>query len=195
MKNRIERDAVIIREARPDELADVGDLRVAAYVADGFLAETSAYAPRLRSLGTDGAGQVLVAVIDGAIVGTIMVRGGPDSGEIVQGPDEAEIRALAVAKEAQGRGVGQALLRTVIEQTAARGIRHLVLSTQPDMRTAHRLYERAGFRRLPERDWTPQPGVDLIAYGLRLDQPGGSADLAGTADAAGSPGGSAADVA
>ena len=36
------------------------------------------------------------------------------------------------------------------------------------MRTAHRLYERAGFVRLPERDWSPVPGVNLLVYGLRL---------------------------
>ena len=33
--------------------------------------------------------------------------------------------------------------------------------------TAHRLYARLGFVRTPERDWTPMPGVNLLA--LRLD--------------------------
>ena len=37
------------------------------------------------------------------------------------------------------------------------------------MRTAHRLYERLGFRRVPELDWTPVPHVQLIAYRLDLD--------------------------
>lgn len=32
---------------------------------------------------------------------------------------------------------------------------------------AHRLYERLGFVRLPEKDWSPLPGIDLL--GLRLD--------------------------
>jgi ribosomal protein S18 acetylase RimI-like enzyme len=171
---------VIIRDARAGELAEVGELRVAAYRADGFLSDTSTYAPRLRALGTEGAGRVLVAVEDGAIVGTVMLQGPPDAGEIVTGPDEAEVRALAVSEQARGRGVGWALLRAAIERAAEQGTRHLVLCSRLDMRTAHRLYERAGFLRLPERDWTPQPDVTLIAYGLRLDQPDGtpSADLA-----------------
>ena len=38
------------------------------------------------------------------------------------------------------------------------------------MRAAHRLYERTGFRRLPERDWSPRPGVQLLAYSLELDR-------------------------
>jgi hypothetical protein len=28
--------------------------------------------------------------------------------------------------------------------------------------------ELAGFRRLPDRDWSPRPGVTLLAYGLPL---------------------------
>jgi ribosomal protein S18 acetylase RimI-like enzyme len=163
--------AVIIRDARPAELAEVGELRVAAYRADGFLSETSTYAARLRSLGGDGTGTVLVAVEQDTILGTVMLQGGPQAGEVVQGPDEAEVRALAVAKQAQGRGIGRDLLQGAIGRAAEQGIAHLLLCTQEDMRTAHRLYERAGFRRLPERDWSPQPGVTLIAYGLRLDQP------------------------
>jgi len=44
-----------------------------------------------------------------------------------------------------------------------------VLCTEPAMRVAHRLYEQAGFVRLPERDWTPAPGTTLLVYGLNLD--------------------------
>ena len=33
---------------------------------------------------------------------------------------------------------------------------------------AHRIYERLGFERRPELDWTPVPGVDLRGYALRL---------------------------
>jgi len=162
---------VIIREAHPGELAQIGDLRVAAYVADGFLAENSGYTPRLRSLGADGTGTVLVAVLDDEIAGTVMIQAGSHAAEVVQGPDEAEVRALAVAPRAQGHGIGWALLRAAIDRAAAQGTRHLVLLTRQEMRTAHRLYERAGFQRRPERDWTPQPGIVLIAYGLRLDEP------------------------
>jgi hypothetical protein len=39
------------------------------------------------------------------------------------------------------------------------------------MRTAHRMYEKAGFTRLPERDWAPgdaQSREQLMVFGLRL---------------------------
>ena len=48
------------------------------------------------------------------------------------------------------------------------GLRRLRLSTQPIMRDAHRLYERMGFVRTPENDWTVRPGIDLITYALDL---------------------------
>jgi ribosomal protein S18 acetylase RimI-like enzyme len=165
-------DDVMIREARPGELAAVGDLRVAAYQAGGFL--NPEYAPQLRALGAAGDGTVLVAVPDAGppdrLAGTIMLVTWPLAGELVGGPDEAEIRALAVAPGGQQGGVGTRLLRTALSWAELAGARRVVLSTLPEMRAAHRLYERAGFRRLPDRDWSPRPGVQLLAYSLELDQ-------------------------
>jgi ribosomal protein S18 acetylase RimI-like enzyme len=178
----------MIREARPGELGAVGDLRVAAYEAGGFLSQ--GYAPELRALGTQGDGTVLVAVPEdgtspdeagagdaraagdaggaGAIAGTIMLVTWPLAGELVGGPDEAEIRALAVAPGVQHGGVGTGLLLTALNWAELAGAKRVVLSTLPEMRAAHRLYERNGFRRLPERDWSPRPSVQLLAYVLEL---------------------------
>ena len=36
------------------------------------------------------------------------------------------------------------------------------------MTSAHRVYERLGFTRLPDDDWSPEPGVSLLAYGMRF---------------------------
>lgn len=181
---------MLIRDALADELPAVGELRISAYVTGGFLSPDSGYAPRLRALGTHSEGSVLVAVAaDGQpvsagfagptgtsgpaagaapIVGTIMLVSWPDTGEVVTGPGEAEIRALAVAPGTQGQGIGRALLGAVLERAARQGVRTLVLSTQPEMRAAHHLYEQAGFTRLPDRDWSPEAGVKLLVYGLTL---------------------------
>lgn len=161
---------MVIREAYPGELAEIGDLRLAAYRADGFLAPDSSYAPRLRDLGADGLGVVLVAVDGdgGSPLGTVMLQRWPDAGHVVQGAGEGEIRALAVRPGAQGAGVGRALLVAVIDRAVREGIRHLVLCTQPEMKAAQHLYEAAGFVRLPERDWSPEPGDLLLAYGMLL---------------------------
>jgi ribosomal protein S18 acetylase RimI-like enzyme len=165
-----DRDDLIVRDARPGELAEVGDLRVTAYRAGAFLSPESRYEPTLRALGADGNGTVLVAVASdhSRILGTVMLQYWPRAGQVVTGPDEAEIRALAVAPDARGRGTGSGLLRAVIGRAVQRGLRHLVLVTEPEMQTAHHLYRREGFRRLPDRDWSPHPGAILLAYGLPL---------------------------
>jgi ribosomal protein S18 acetylase RimI-like enzyme len=144
----------------------------------------SRYEPTLRVLGAAGDGTVLVAVPasdDSLILGTVMLQYWPHAGQVVTGPAEAEIRALAVAPEGQGRGTGSELLRAAIGHAAHRGIRHLVLVTQPDMRAAHHVYEREGFTRLPERDWSPVPGATLLAYGLVLTADGAPAAAGGPA--------------
>ena len=41
-------------------------------------------------------------------------------------------------------------------------------SAAGDAALAHRIYQRVGFRRAPERDWSPVPGMDLLAFTLAL---------------------------
>jgi GNAT superfamily N-acetyltransferase len=77
---------------------------------------------------------------------------------------------LAVAPTARGAGVGAALVALVVERFRDEGASGIVMSTLDRMRAAHRIYERAGFVRDPDRDWSPVPGVDLITYRLDLDQ-------------------------
>jgi ribosomal protein S18 acetylase RimI-like enzyme len=124
----------------------------------------------LRGLGADGRGQVLVALADepGPILGTVMLQFWPDAGQVVQGPGDAEIRALAVRPQARGAGIGRALLAAVTDRAVSTGVRHLLLFTQPEMKAAQHLYEEAGFGRLPDRDWSPEPGFPLLAYGKHL---------------------------
>lgn len=163
---------MIVREAHPHELPAAGALRVQAYEDQDLLAAAPGYAATLRGLGADGAGTVLVAVDDaGGLLGTVMLEPWLPRSEVARTRDEAEIRALAVAPDAQGRGVGRALLRTVLDRAAASGATRLLLSTQPAMTTAQRLYASEGFARVPERDWSPFPGVTLMAYARPLAAP------------------------
>ena len=164
---RLQQD-VIIRPADPSELPAVGDLRAEAYLADRYLTETSPYIDVLRGLGADGSGEVLVAVDGDGVVGTVMLQTSGEHGEIIHSGGEAEIRALAVAPHARGRGIGRALIAAVTALARERGVRHLVLLTQTEMHAAQHLYGEAGFARLPDRDWIPVPGVSLLAFGRVL---------------------------
>ena len=157
-----------IRAARAEEFDRIGELRVAAYRADGFLSETSTYAETLRVLGMDGTVEILAAADGEHLLGTVMLVTWPHGGEVLRNPGEGEIRALAVASAARGRGIGRALLAAIMQRAAAREVRELLLLTQPEMRTAQHLYTEAGFRRMPGRDYEYAPGHRLFAFGMLM---------------------------
>ncbi len=127
------------------------------------------YESTLRNLGRSGDSEILVALRGGQLIGTVTLQRWSADGELLRGPDEAEIRALAVAPADRGQGTGRALVAAVIDRAAASGVRHLVLCSLAGMHAAHRVYEQAGFSRLPERDFWPEPDLQLVAYGLILD--------------------------
>jgi len=166
----------VIRQARPQEYPTVGEITAQAYLGDGLLdfGESDEYLHELRDVAKRAAAaDVLVAVEPGdRVLGgvTFVPQGGPMA-DIAQ-PGEAEIRMLAVARGARGRGTGEALVRACIDRArATEGCIRIVLSTQRTMHTAHRIYERLGFTRTPDRDWNPIPHLDdvlLLTYELTL---------------------------
>ncbi|MFL6142189.1 MAG: GNAT family N-acetyltransferase [Labedaea sp.] len=157
-----------IRHARAEELAAIGDLTVRAYQADGAI--KGGYERMLAdAAGRHRDAEVLVAV-DGSdrILGTVTIaRGGQQWADIAQ-PGELEFRMLAVDPAARRRGIGEALVRAVLERAKEVGAARVMLSSQRTMLVAHRVYERLGFRRAPDRDWVVQPGLSLIAYGVEV---------------------------
>lgn len=174
---------ITIREALPHELAAAGDLTAAAYAGEA-LAEPD-YLPRLRDAAArhaaDGTWQ-LVAVdrtggtgntdgadgADGVVVGAaVYALAGSPYAEIAVGA-EAELRMLATAGTARGRGIGEALVRHCLQRAGEQGRTALVLSTKPQMAAAQRLYARLGFQRVPERDWEYAPGKALLTFRLPL---------------------------
>jgi ribosomal protein S18 acetylase RimI-like enzyme len=144
---------VEIRAVAPDEHAQVGDLTVAAYAAlpvdhlwGGYDDNIRAVAERLARA------EVLVAVLDGEIVGAVTYASDPESPWLEWNePGEAQIRLLAVAPAAQGRGAGEALVRACVERAREEGMK-IILHTTNHMPAAQRLYPRLGFVRRPERD-------------------------------------------
>ncbi|WTO35179.1 GNAT family N-acetyltransferase [Streptomyces achromogenes] len=165
---------IVIRPAAPAAYAALGEITAQAYLEDGLLdfGESDAYLDELRDVAKRAAAEVLVAVADDRPLGgvTFVPSGGPMAD--IARPGEAEIRMLAVDHAARGRGTGEALVRACVERArATAGCTAIVLSTQRTMHTAHRIYERLGFVRTPERDWNPVPELDditLVTYELTL---------------------------
>jgi ribosomal protein S18 acetylase RimI-like enzyme len=157
-----------VEPARPDDYPAIAELTVRVYV-DGGLA-SSDYAPELADVaGRASRSEVLVArEPDGRVTGSVALVLAGDFGNLIASDQEAEFRMLVVDPAAQGRGIGELLVRTCLDRARDAGKRRMVLSTDPRMTAAHRLYRRLGFTRLPERDWSPVPGVDLLVYARDL---------------------------
>jgi ribosomal protein S18 acetylase RimI-like enzyme len=77
-------------------------------------------------------------------------------------PDEAHVRMLGVHPEARRSGVATKLIEACIERARAAGKTRLTLHTTPRMRAAQAMYERLGFRRLPDRVFPD--GFVLLTY-------------------------------
>ena len=159
-----------VRPVRPDEHEAAGALVIAAYEALPGAHLSGGYAAVLADVARRAhEAVVLVAAEGGDLLGCatyVPDRSSPWAELLDEG--EAGLRMLAVRPSAQGRGVGRTLLDACVDRARAEGRRALMLHTTPWMTAAHRLYERAGFTRLPERDWTPEPDVPLLAYRLAL---------------------------
>ncbi len=160
--------SLTIRVARPADFAEVERLTVAVYLGEGFTSPGRGAA--LRQTATRAAAtELLVAVPDtGGLAGAVSYigRGGPY--RQIAGDDEGEVRLLAVARESRGQGTGAALVQGCIAAARRDGKRALVLSTQPSMLAAQRLYERLGFVRAAARDWPQASGVSMQVYSLDL---------------------------
>jgi len=164
---------VIIRPVEAHEYRELGALTLDAYTSlDGHVDEPD-YEVELadvRSRAEAPGTLVLVAVDDdGRLLGGATHVVDHTSPFAENAPeDAASIRMLAVARGAQGSGVGKALVLACIARANEDGKAALVLHTTPWMTTAHRLYEGLGFLRDPERDWQATPDVLLLGYRLQL---------------------------
>jgi ribosomal protein S18 acetylase RimI-like enzyme len=158
---------VVVDRAGPEDLPRVGELTAGVYVGDG-LAPPS-YVPILADAAARAELAELLVARDGeAIVGSVALVLDGEFGEVLHSPDEAGFRMLVVDRAARGRGIGELLVTACLDRAREAGKRRMVISTDRRMTTAHRLYERLGFSRLPERDWVPLPGVELLVYAREL---------------------------
>lgn len=161
--------AALVRPVRPEEHGELGELSVRVYrqVLDS---ELETYAPVLRDAGARlvSGCEVLVAEVDGRMVGGVTYVPGPGPYSQLIDEHEAELRMLVVDPAAQGRGIGTALVVACLQRAEAAGKHAMILGTMPAMTAAHRLYLRLGFERRPERDSAIPSGAPLWCYSATL---------------------------
>jgi ribosomal protein S18 acetylase RimI-like enzyme len=127
--------AAVYASAREDELAGTGwsEAERAGFLAQQFHAQTVHYESHYP----------------GATLDVVLVGGEP-AGRLFVHRREASIHVMEIGllPEFRGRGVGSRLLRAVLDEAAARGVK-ATINVEP-ANPARRLYERLGFRVVAE---------------------------------------------
>jgi putative acetyltransferase len=101
-------------------------------------------------------GQIFMAVRDGQRIGCC--------GLIALENGSMEIAKMAVAESERGQGIGRKLLDYAIDYARSHAVPRLYLETNSSLPNAIRLYESAGFERLPVERIQPSPYARANVY-------------------------------
>lgn len=166
-------DALVIRDARPDEAEPIRALTLRAYEQYAAIMAPAAWAGLSGAIRTGlqaEAGERIVAERGGRLLGSVMLF--PPAAHAYpgeRGPASwPELRLLAVAPEARGQGIGEALVEECIRRARRMGAAELGLHTSVSMAAAMRMYRRIGFVRAPDHDFQPEGAERVEGYRLPL---------------------------
>jgi len=165
-----------LRDARSADQAAISDLTLAAYqeYAAAIPALWESYRDNtLATLAEVAPAEQIVAELDGALVGTVLLFPAGSVVGLINGVEHRrewpEIRLLAVAPAMRGRGVGSALVRECLRRARQSGAAVLTLHTTDLMQVAMQMYERLGFVRAEDLDFHPAPDFIIKGYRYALD--------------------------
>jgi len=136
-------DTITMRDYTPADKQSFVDLNV-EWVEKYFKVEE---ADRKAWADPDGyvikpGGRIFFAELNGELVGTCSL--------IAQGDGVYELAKMAVTEKAQGHGIGNLQLKHVIDEAIKMGAKRLVLETNSGLAPALHLYEKFGFKSLPQ---------------------------------------------
>lgn len=92
----------------------------------------------------DPGGEVLVAELDGRVVGCVALRPAADG--------VYELSKMAVDPALRGRGVGRRVITAAVERARELGATSLFLGSSTRLAPAVHLYESVGFRHVPREE-------------------------------------------
>lgn len=165
-----------IRDARPSDRGAILAVTLAAYEQYAAVLPPPLWALYRQNIEATLAdvrpAAQIVAEEAGALVGAVLLypagaaMGTPGGTSIALACPE--VRLLAVPPAARGNGVARRLMDECIQRARAAGAPALTLHTADMMAVAMRLYERMGFQRAPDLDFSPAPGYTAKGYRLPL---------------------------
>jgi GNAT superfamily N-acetyltransferase len=137
----------ILRDARREDVP-----AIVRMLADDTLGRTredmeesssSAYYDAFDELARDRNNRLMVAELDGHVVGTLQLTF--IRGLSRKGARRAQIEAVRIAPEHRGKGLGEEIIRAAIEIARGAGCSMVQLTTDKRRSDAHRFYARLGF--------------------------------------------------
>ncbi len=138
---------ITLRDARREDVP-----AIVAMLADDALGAArevmteplpASYYAAFDALARDPNNRLLIAEINGEIVGTLQITF--IHGLSRQGAKRALIEAVRVASLHRGKGFGEQIIREAVEMARREGCAMVQLTTDKSRKDAHRFYERLGF--------------------------------------------------
>ena len=138
---------ITLRDARREDVP-----AIVAMLADDALGVTrevmteplpASYYAAFDALARDPNNRLLIAEINGEIVGTLQITF--IHGLSRQGAKRALLEAVRVASLHRGKGFGEQIVREAVEMARREGCAMVQLTTDKSRKDAHRFYERLGF--------------------------------------------------
>ncbi len=103
-------------------------------------------------------GQLLLAIIDGAVAGCGAFRALPDCDY----PNACEMKRLYVRPAFRGFGIGRLLVQALIDDATRAGYSSVLLDTLDEMESARGLYASFGFDEIPPYYFNPIAGAHYL---------------------------------
>lgn len=139
---------VQFRRARRADLPDIVRM-----LADDELGSTrekcedplpESYYTAFQQIDTDPNQELIVAELDGKVVGTLHLMFLPSIS--YQGQLRAQVESVRVDRQYQNQGIGSDMMKWTIECAKQYGAHMMQLTSHKSRQDAHRFYERLGFQ-------------------------------------------------
>jgi GNAT superfamily N-acetyltransferase len=140
-------DNLQFRLARVEDLPDIVRM-----LADDFLGHQreryeeplpESYLKAFRELDADANNELIVAEVEGAIVGTLQLTITPSLS--YQGGKRSSLESVRVDGKFRGQGIGCQMMLWAIERAREKGCISMHLTSHGERKDAHRFYENLGF--------------------------------------------------
>ena len=158
----------MIRAATEADAEAVVALWTEAYFSEGEGGRDSPYTRSDFDQTTAAAAHLLVAGMDGVVVGVVALLTPSEPSRAVALEGEAELARLVVSLAARRQGIGRTLASRCAELAQSERWPAIALWSRPYQRAGHRLYESLGYRRRPERDSTDETGFERLVFRLAV---------------------------